>query len=110
MAIPKTIEILAPWRIIDHGPRHTLGPHDAELHKEVRRGHVLLGIRATAVALRVDLDDVLFELEGATALLAVVHLTWQSENVPPWPITRFFESWEQWVRDDMVPSHEEYIL
>ena len=110
MSIPNNVEILAPWRIIGSGPDQAPGFHVAELEKEVCRGHVLYGVKATAVALRVDRDDVLFELSGAEKPLAVVHLTWKKEISLLWPLTDFFESWEQWVRDEMVPAHEEQML
>ena len=40
--------------------------------------------------------------------LAVVHMTWRKETDPRWPNTRLFENWEQWVHEEMIPSHEAY--
>ena len=60
------------------------------------------------MAARIDRDDVLFEIEGADMVLAVVHLTWRKESDPRRPTTRFFASWEEWVRDEMLPADQEY--
>jgi hypothetical protein len=58
--------------------------------------------------MRIDRDDVLFEIEGAEMPLAVVHLTWNKETNPLWPHTKFFQDWEHWVRSDMLLNHEAY--
>ena len=80
----------------------------SELASEVSLKHPLYGLKATAVAARIDRDDVLFEIEDGDVPLAVVHLTWQKESDPRWPTTKFFGSWQLWVRDEMLPAHEEY--
>lgn len=74
------------------------------------QGHVLYGLKAKAVATRRDQDEVLFELEGGTARLAVVHMTWKKETDPRWPATDLFDSWDQWVRENMIPAHDDYLL
>ena len=82
----------------------------AELEKELPPGHVLCGARATAVATRVDRDDVLFEIEGGKSTLAVVHMTWQREKDPKWPAVKLFSSWDQWIKEEMTPAHEEHMI
>jgi hypothetical protein len=51
---------------------------------------------------------VLFEIESGEMRLAVVHMTWRKESDPRWPDTRLFQSWDDWVRDEMLLAHEEY--
>jgi len=112
VSIPDNIEMLMPWRIIDD-PLNI--KDDAErlsdqLKSNVPPKHLLYGLKARAVATRIDRDDVLFEIEGGQTPLAVVHMTWQKETDPCWPKTKLFQSWEQWVRDEMLPAQEEYGL
>ena len=108
VSVPENLEILIPWRIITDTSEKKAEPLTAELSSELSLKHVLYGLRARAVAARIDRDDVLFEIEGADMVLAVVHLTWRKESDPRWPTTRFFASWEQWVRNEMLPAHQEY--
>ena len=110
MSVPENIEILIPWRIITDTSEKGADALTAELSSELVPKHVLYGLTAKAVAARIDRDDVLFEIEGADAdmSLAVVHLTWRKESDPRWPTTRFFASWKRWVRDEMLPAHQEY--
>jgi len=108
--IPEGLVLLKPWTAVHDTP--DLQRHAArlcnELQRELPSTHVLFGIKATAVAHRIDQDDVLFELEGSTPL-AVVHLTFSRETDPTWPATTVFKSWEQWVQEEMIPAHEDYI-
>ena len=110
MAIPEDIELLTPWRIIEVSSetKNRAEQLSDELKSEVPPKHVLYGLKARAVATRIDRDDVLFEIEGGHMPLAVVHMTWRRETDPYWPRTKLFEGWEQWVRDDMLPAHEDY--
>ena len=80
----------------------------ARLESELPEEHVLHGLNVRAVATRIDRDDVLFEIEGGQMLLAMVHMTWRKERDPRWPQTKLFQSWEEWVRNQMLPAHEEY--
>jgi hypothetical protein len=82
----------------------------AELCSELSPKHVLYGVTERAVAARIDRDDVLFEIESSDMPPAVVHLSWRKESDPPCPTTRFFTSWERWIRDEMLRNHEEYSL
>jgi hypothetical protein len=112
LPIPTNIEVLSPWQTIQDSPDGNkkvefLSEH---LFAEVPPGHVLYGLKTRAVAYRLDRDDILFEVEGSEMPLAVVHMTWQKETDPRWPNTQFFGSWEQWVKDEMLPAHEEHEL
>lgn len=109
MSIPTAIEILKPWRALgvsDAGQAERLSN---EFRSEVPLGHVLHGATVKAVAIRVDRDDVLFEVESALLPLAVVHLTWKRETDQRWPTTKFFATWDDWVRDEMLPAHQSYL-
>ena len=108
VSVPENVEILIPWRIITDTSEKSAEVLTAELSSELVPKHVLHGLTARAVAARIDRDDVLFEIEGADMTLAVVHLTWRKESDLRWPATRFFASWEQWVRDEMIPAHQQY--
>jgi hypothetical protein len=108
VSVPENIEILTPWRVITDTSERRAEALTAELSSELVPKHVLYGLTARAVAARIDRDDVLFEIEGCDMALAVVHLTRRKESDPRWPTTRFFPSWEQWVRDEMLPAHREY--
>lgn len=110
MSIPDNIKLLVPWQVIDasHEVPSRADHLSRRLRSEVPPKHALYGLKATAVASRIDRDDVLFELEGGNMPLAVVHMTWRKETDPRWPNTRLFENWEQWVHEEMIPSHEAY--
>jgi hypothetical protein len=101
--------VLKPWQVIADSPEvpDNANRLSARLESELPKEHVLHGLKVRAVATRIDRDDVLFEIEGGHILLAMVHMTWCSETDPRWPHTKFFQSWEAWVRNEMLPAHEE---
>lgn len=106
MAVPEALEVLPPWQIIsDSTNAERLSQ---ELSSELSPQHALHGLQTTAVAKRIDRDDVLFAVDDGSAALAVVHLTWRKESDPLWPNTRLFATWEDWVKNEMLPAHEEY--
>jgi hypothetical protein len=78
-----------PWRPVTADEAAGL---ERELARELGRGHALHRKQACAVARRVDCDDVLFLVENGNAPLAVVHLTWQRESRPEWPVHLLFLS------------------
>jgi hypothetical protein len=106
MAIPDALEFLLPWRIISDSLN--VERLSAELMSELSPNHSLYGVKARAVANRIDRDDVLFTIDSGRAPLAVVHLTWRKESDPRWPSARLFATWEEWVHDEMLPANEEY--
>jgi len=106
VTVPDGLEILQPWQIISDSPNAER--LNTELSAELSRSHLLYGLKANAVASRIDRDDVLFEIHGGSSPLAVVHLSWRKESDPRWPTTTLFTSWEEWVRDDLLPANKEY--
>ena len=68
---------------------------EAELEREVGRGHSLYSCPVEAIARRHDCDDVLFAVAG-TSTVAVVHLSYSKADVL-WPQTQTFSSLEAWM-------------
>jgi hypothetical protein len=97
------VPLLEPW------VRSTAPLHD-ELGREVSSAHPLFGVRARAIARRMDTDDVLFALVGAAYPFVVVHLTWagKPEETPAFPRTVFYRSREEWIERRMTPDHREW--
>jgi hypothetical protein len=108
MALPDGVEILLPWRDLCDLPDQAQRL-SAELSSELSSRHVLFGLKATAIASRVDRDDVLFEIANGSAPFAMVHLSWRKEADPRWPSTKLFTNWDEWVRAEMFPAHEDYV-
>lgn len=100
-------QILEPWLALQNEERASL---ETELAKEMRPDHVLSGAECRAVACRCDCDDVLFETNSQQGPLAVVHLTWSGmpDQFAQWPSTRFFDSWEAFKIQEMIPEHQAY--
>ncbi len=104
---PEGLQFLDPWH-----------QSDQELHEELEREmsprHQLYGIKARAIALRQDCDDVLFELLGerAPAALAVVHLTWsgKEDRDPRFPWVELYDSFTDWTVRCMLPDAENWNL
>jgi hypothetical protein len=98
------IEWLKPWVAVANELRDAL---EAELHRELRPGHVLFGKKVTAMAKREDQDDALFALSDGR--VAEVHLTWRGkpEMGPSWPTTTMYQSIERWETESMEPLHQE---
>jgi hypothetical protein len=100
-------ELKVPWLSIDsdRGAKLT-----SELEREVGEGHVLFGKKVSALAVRQDCDDVLFEILGDRGACAVVHLTWsmKTEPTPKFPWTEVFPSIQEWNSLRMIPDHEDF--
>jgi len=81
-----------------------------QLNREFSPGHVLYGVEAKAVAKATNRDDMLLELYDHSKSLAVVHLTWSKkvQADPCWPTVRFFATWDDWVRDRLIPDSAEF--
>jgi hypothetical protein len=79
-----------PGRAIKESESERSALLSARLVYEVPAKHVLHGLKANAVATRIGMDDVLFEVSGGEMPLAVVHLTWRKEKEtdPYWPRTK----------------------
>jgi hypothetical protein len=112
LPIPTDLQLLEPWvpfkdSQLDRSRAAGLG---VELQTEVSLGHSLYGTSAT-VARRKDCDDALFENALHDKMLAVVHLTWnRGKELDTWlPRTKLFTNWEEWVREAILPDHEDYV-
>jgi len=72
---------------------------ETELPRELATGHPLFGLPLTAIYRRNDDDDVLFQVNDGSGRVAEVHLTWRGDMEKlPWPISRFFESFDDWKK------------
>jgi len=67
----------------------------------------LVDRQVKAIARRMDRDDVLFLLDEGPQV-AVVHLTYSSENLPEFPTTQVYESLAEFEILRMTPDHGEY--
>jgi hypothetical protein len=78
------------------------------LRNELSADHVLFGIPVTALAKRIDSDDVLFSTADPSKPFVVVHITWRgsAESDPIWPTTTIYESWQDWTTRCMKADHE----
>ncbi len=97
---------LEPWAaVISHAANL-----EAELRREVSEGHPLHDCSPTAIAQRMDSDEVLFRLDGIKPRYAVVYLTWLEKPEPGsrLPEARLFETMDQWKDLCMAPDHEEF--
>ena len=96
MSVPDRIEMLTPGRVVEDicDMNNRAERLSAEWLSKVPPQHVLYGLKARAVAIRIDRDDVLFEIEVGEMPLRVVHLTWEKETDSRWPSTKLFRSWE----------------
>ena len=99
---------LVPWRAVVDSDASQL---ERELHRELAPGHPLFGrtTGASALAVRQDCDDVLFELRDPTQF-AVVHLTYikTPPDKLPWPETEMFGDMSSFIERRMKPDHEDF--
>ncbi len=79
-----------------HECASTASALEAELQRELSPGHPLFGKTMRAIARRLDCDDALFTVVGASTV-AMVHLTWSGrpEGVTI-PRTELYDSPEVW--------------
>jgi hypothetical protein len=101
----RGMSFLEPWAGISAERGAKL---EAQLARELPRGHILDGRPSTAVAARGDQDDVLFEVPGLGYV--VVHLSWSRGRATSaeWPRAQVYATLEQW-RDRMKRDHEEFL-
>lgn len=97
---------LDPWEPMP-AVRH--GNHEAELLRELGQGHPLYDAKVTAVAMRGDNDDVLFEIDGGEGGYVVVHLSWSGRpEPPPFPFSKLYRSFREWAENGMVRDNAEW--
>ena len=68
---------------------------EAELAREVARGHALWRVEAAAVVARQLRKEIVFSLSDGR--WAWVHLTWHTENDPRWPSVIITDTWSELV-------------
>jgi hypothetical protein len=112
LPIPTELQLLKPWvpfkdSELDRSRATGLA---IELQTGVSLGHSLYGASATSVAHRKDCDDVLLAIDLHDKPLTVVHLRRnRGKELDTWsPRTNLFTNSEQWVREAMLPDHEDY--
>jgi hypothetical protein len=108
MPIPSNLSLLEPWQALSVDEAAML---TSQLRRELAPGHVLFAIQAKAVAKTANRDDVLFELSDHAKPLAAVHLTWskKAQADSRWPTVQLFASWDDWVRERLIPDHADYL-
>lgn len=79
-----------------------------ELRREIVENHVLSGVSLKTIARRLDRDDILFKLFELPNKYVEVHLTWTKETSKDYPRYIFYNSFEEWIRNRMIPSDIEY--
>ena len=102
MTVPGLADVrcLPPWEACEGG-------FEAELRREVGPGHVLYGLRAVAIARRLDDDEILFHVPLCPLPFAVVHLSGarRPETDEIWPETELYRSLADWASRCMEPDH-----
>jgi hypothetical protein len=81
-----------------------------ELQNEISENHILNGIDLIVTARRLDKDEVLFQLQEDPNKYVHVHLTWRGDKElnTNWPISRVFNSFEEWAKEVMLLDNKEY--
>lgn len=75
-------ELREPWVRPSETTREQLR---SEALREIQLGHELYGVGLSAIASCTGCDDTVFACDDGT--FAVVHLTYQTNERPPWPDT-----------------------
>ena len=71
---------------------------EVELVREVSEGHSLHGRPTTAVGFMQKCpNDFLYEIHDQPGAFAWVHLTWQCEASPDFPMTEIYEDWNEFL-------------
>jgi len=78
-----------------------------QLRKELPFGHILSNILCSALCTNLASDDVLFETNDGR--FALVHLTYGHNINTAWPLTTFFDSFEEF-RIKMAESTDDYDI
>lgn len=86
----------AGWEILDRERNRVFND---EIAREAPKGHQLFGEPVRSVAKAAGSDDVIIESPGVGGKWAIVHLTYQVETDPQWPLVRRFATWEALVTE-----------
>ena len=102
------MEWLEPWWRVAVERPDLAAAYQREMRAELGPGHPLFGVPAAAVGKHDGSDDVLFQVLDGSGRVVVVHLTWvRHPELPPWPITTFFDGLEAFARLRMRHDHSE---
>ena len=81
----------------------------AQLARELSPDHPLYGLPVRLIARGLG-DDALFALDDGTGRVAVVHLTWSSQQQRlPWPATQIFADLDAFVHECLQPDHAAWL-
>jgi hypothetical protein len=97
---------LEPWEEV---PEQKKVVFQDELVREVTATHPLFGLHTEPIGRSLSNDDVLFKISGESRL-AVVHLTWSGSGNHTYPLTKFFDEWDDFANDLMAVNNLDYNL
>ncbi|MBD2731774.1 hypothetical protein H6G96_37255 [Nostoc sp. FACHB-892] len=101
---------LEPWWATEGQAPDFRETFERQLEMELSPKHKLYGVPVKLIGRHGGSDDALFELSDGSGRVTVVHLTWaRSPEMPPWPVTAIYESFEAWSEQCMKPEHEEWV-
>lgn len=99
----KELMLLLPWQTTD---KPTF--YETQLRKEVSFFHTLYFKKVRTIGIRVDRDDVLFEVIGGLNKYAVVHLTYRKAFSRKFPLTQFYKNWEDFFNNRLMDDHKDW--
>jgi hypothetical protein len=100
---------IPPWQQISDRGR---AAYEHELKLETSPGHPLHGVPATAIGRTMHDDNILFQLHGHAAALAVVHLTFRGrpEREVKWPHVTLYRHLDHWIMRGMLIDAADYEI
>jgi hypothetical protein len=102
---------LEPWWSVDKMPAEARDGYVRQLKRELSSMHPMYEMQTRLIGKKNDNDDALFEILDGTGRVAVVHLTWATQEVKyPWPSTTFFSSLDEFVEKRMKEDHADWIF
>lgn len=102
----RTGDLKLPWELVSD--QATAKGLVREAKREVFWRHPLRGKRLSALARRIDCDDVLFEIDSGPKV-AVVHLTWSGRwERKGFPWTEIFDSFDDFLATRMTEDCRDY--
>jgi hypothetical protein len=102
------VEWLEPWYSTEVQNASSRQPLVDQLARETKSGHELHGVPVQLIGRNMG-DDVLFEILDGSRRVAEVHLGWQGQGEPPWPLSAIFSSLEEWRVKRMIPDHKDWV-
>ena len=96
-------KLLEPWEEINDPM-----VYENELKKEMSFFHPLRWKKLRAIGIRIDSDDVLFEIISSKPKYAVVHLTWQKETSRKFPSTKIYKNWTDLYENRLLNEYKNW--